>query len=567
MADNTNNSLSDLNKDGKRHFNRLLKDDEIRGRQKSKSDNDVLSAENTALTSKVQSSKDNSVKDELTNKINTNNSTIQKNNSITVDKDGNQTNNATFDLALKTGNNPASLFDRDAMIDYGRYINTDGSVKSEWKEYLSEVNEQGDISFKLNSNIKKINEPVFFKDSSLFDSNSDFSNEGLSIDNLISWSEKYPALQLRYQDFVYCKKLGYYPNNRLIILRRFKGGVPDNIFDYYRKDSSKLQYTQPLSTMITWLNPEDDIIDMTFNEGWVDYNKGFIETIKQNILGKTEDNKSPNLKDTFEDMLTSLVIEGSGKITDTTKREDGVPFSRSSIGNPNLIRQAKKKESLKSTLTFDLTFEYELRFINKVDPSIAILDLMSNAMRMGTSESEFRYNMPLFKDAPIVNSLINGDISKFTELFSENIKKFTDAIAEKVVGVIDLVQNSTTSNVVDAGKSVISEGVKYIVSRYREDLKASLAVDTGLPSGVWHVTIGNPKAPIISCGDLIISMSTLTLGKELGYNDFPNSFKVNYKLDSARPRGRNELIRIFNSGRGRLYVYPTAKDNPDYDLY
>ena len=57
------------------------------------------------------------------------------------------------------------------------------------------------------------------------------------------------------------------------------------------------------------------------------------------------------------------------------------------------------------------------------------------------------------------------------------------------------------------------------------------------------------------------------LGKELGYNDFPNSFEVEYELESARERGRNELIRIMNSGRGRLYVYPNSTKNPDYDLY
>ncbi|MFM2392693.1 MAG: hypothetical protein RLZZ546_675, partial [Bacteroidota bacterium] len=40
-----------------------------------------------------------------------------------------------------------------------------------------------------------------------------------------------------------------------------------------------------------------------------------------------------------------------------------------------------------------------------------------------------------------------------------------------------------------------------------------------------------------------------------------------YDLQSARPRGRNELIRIFNSGRGRLYVYKQPTLNPDYDMY
>ncbi len=559
MAENTNNSLSDLSNDGNNKFNRLLKDSDITKLSANQDTNASLDTENNGLRSKLQGAKNNTEKNQLTSKIENNTNKINNNTNVSTSPTG-----FDFDSNL-------SLFDRDAMIDYGRYLNADGSVKSNWKEYNKSNDEY------LLNNTAKINSPVLFKDNSLFSNsnNPDFSNEGLSIPKLITWSEKYPALQLRYQDFVYCKKLGYYPNNRLIILRRFKGGVPDNLFDYYRKDTAKVEFTQPLSTMITWLNPEDEIIDMEFNENWESYNSSFISTIKNSInsmLKKDTSSDGINVPtEGFEDLITSLSLDAFSNVNKNFKREDGVPYTRSSLGNPNLINKAMRRKTggdgLESNISFSLKFEYELRYINKIDPSIALLDLMSNAMRMGTSESEFKYNIPFLKESDLIKGFVNGDISKATEMFEKNIKKFTDDLSKNLT---DIINNTKTlvKNTVDKGASgLLKNSVEYIVSRYREDLKASLSVDTGLPSGVWHVTIGNPKAPIISCGDLIISNSRLKLGKELGYNDFPNSFEITYDLQSARPRGRNELIRIFNSGRGRLYVYKQPTLNPDYDLY
>ena len=94
-----------------------------------------------------------------------------------------------------------------------------------------------------------------------------------------------------------------------------------------------------------------------------------------------------------------------------------------------------------------------------------------------------------------------------------------------------------------------------------------MAAETGLPSGIWHITMGNPKSPIISCGDLILSSSELKLGRELGFNDFPNEFSVEYTLESARERGRDELERIFNAGKGRVYTYLDSENNSDYGIY
>jgi hypothetical protein len=557
MAENnpTNNSLSDIGKQQK-GFNTMLSEDKIYENTQSN-----LEKENSLLEGRQQVSSSDFEKNILNSKITKNKELIETNK---IDKPKTNTDKNDIDV------NNKSLFDRDAMIDYARYINADenGSVSPNWREYLK----NGDKY--IVNNERKINEVVPFKDSSLL--NNNFSNEGLSIDKLITWSEKYPALQLRYQDFVYCKRLGYYPNNRLIILRRFKGGVPDNLFDYYRRDTSKLKYTQPLATMITWASPDEDFIDsISFNEGWEEHSSSIFETVKAILnnekAGKTDESM-------LGDMLTSVLIE-TLKTPDTT-REDGVPYTRAMTGNPNLIKTSKKriinksgensKNGLNSKISFNVSFEYELRFINNIDPSIAMLDLIGNALRMGTSESEFAYNMPYYKDSTLIKAISNGDTAKLGQMMVEDIKKLTDDLTKNLTEMLTSAGKSIKINFETLTKTAtdtITKAAGYITSRYREELKAAISSDTGLPSGIWHITYGNPKAPIISCGDLIVNSSSITLGKELGYNDFPNSFTVKYTLDTARERGKNEIIRIFNSGRGRLYVYPQAKDNPDYDLY
>ena len=570
---NTNNSLSDLNNAGYQ-FNTMLNDADINSAQKNNQQTANTNNQQTAtaLQTKQQSAANDTEKTDIQTGV-ANKTNLTQNNTTQSDPFG----------------GVQSLFDRSAMIDYARYVLPNGNIFANWIEYKHFTPNDPTTPFVVN-NTAPINEPVSYKDSSLFPStsiNPNFSNEGLSLNNLISWSEKYPSLQLRYQDFVYCKKLGYFPNNRLIILRRFKGGVPDNLFDYYNTSTSKVQYTQPLATMITWLEPNEEIMEMSFNEVWEDHHDSFLNVLKNSKekmipkpakKGSGSGNESDaGLSNTFEDLATALTLQGLLKNNKDLIKENGVPYTRSDIGNPNLVTEASKRktngEGLESEIRFTLKFEYEMRYINKIDPGIAMLDLLANAMRMGTSESEFRYNIPFLKNNDTLKALINGDIAKFTQTFTVNIQNLTKSLSNTLSSFITnntsitTLSNTSTNDVATAIKAVATDALAYIISRYREDLKAALAADTGLPSGIFHLTVGNPKSPFISCGDLIISNSKLKLGKELGYNDFPNSFEVEYDLRSSRTRGRQEISRIFNAGRGRLYVYPNAKNNPDFDLY
>ena len=67
---------------------------------------------------------------------------------------------------------------------------------------------------------------------------------------------------LRPADFAYLKNLGVYPNNRLVIARRFATPTEPNIMV---KDKGLGSY----STLVTWFGNDDDIpVTITFGEKW-----------------------------------------------------------------------------------------------------------------------------------------------------------------------------------------------------------------------------------------------------------------------------------------------------------
>ena len=65
--------------------------------------------------------------------------------------------------------------------------------------------------------------------------------------------------QLRATDFAYLKDIGVYPNNRLMIARRFTKPHLDNIF-------GKVDKSLVMATMISWKPQTDNFLEIQFGE-------------------------------------------------------------------------------------------------------------------------------------------------------------------------------------------------------------------------------------------------------------------------------------------------------------
>jgi hypothetical protein len=71
----------------------------------------------------------------------------------------------------------------------------------------------------------------------------------------------------------------------------------------------------------------------------------------------------------------------------------------------------------------------------------------------------------------------------------------------------------------------------------------------GIPTGNWHLTVGNPMNPIMRIGDLVVRDCTMTFGEELGPDDFPIEMKFVITLSPTKPRNSGDIRRTFNTGR------------------
>jgi hypothetical protein len=91
------------------------------------------------------------------------------------------------------------------------------------------------------------------------------------------------------------------------------------------------------------------------------------------------------------------------------------------------------------------------------------------------------------------------------------------------------------------------------VSKYKVQLLGVVNSLTGSPSAPWHVTVGNPKKPIFSSGDMVCTSVVVTMGRILAFNDLPSSIKIEFTLSNARSLGAQEIFNRFNTGKARTY--------------
>ncbi len=400
---------------------------------------------------------------------------------------------------------------------------------------------------------------------------NDDSND-LSIRSIIDHCAKYPSMKLEYAHFAYLKNLGVYPNNRLIIARRFASGVANDLTQVSGN---------PISTLVSYFSDVEDIFSIKFNEEYTDADGGFEQIL--NDIGDdifSGDNSGVKLGGMVKKAFDMIPLPGlmEGVQLEVMKNMglagEGQGYGKSPYGNPNIIREAKRRKvlgkgeagsGLAASFTIKMVVEYEQKFINGVDPTLVYMDLLQNALTFGTSDAYFQYSAAFATGVTgIIKDLISGNIDGIIKAITQFIDSLITAM-QKVVGelldkLIDPPQEEekVDKSVIGKVQSAIGEIFKAtygtIISKYKIRLIGVANALTGSPSAPWHVTIGNPKKPIFSSGDLLCTDVTLTLGKTLAFNDLPSSIKLEINLSNARNLGAQEIFNRFNTGRGRSYT-------------
>ena len=381
--------------------------------------------------------------------------------------------------------------------------------------------------------------------------------------------------ELSFLDFAYLKDVGVYPNNRLMIARRFDTPQLDNIM-YTKQDPND----EPLVTLISWKPVGKDFINISFGEKWVDVGDGSFTSILDSIgkdfkiepLGKYLEgggNAIP-LPGATETLQRKFLV-GLGILKDSDNQKNQIPE-----GNPNLIKEAKMRQLVTAgdpgaglSCGIKITMEciWEQKYIQGIDPTLAWMDILSMVTRFGTSTSQ-SYGLSEGLSSGVQNLLKNPDtmikkglialkkgisdvIIKIKEIFTKSSSNNTPSSAEEIKNKDDSVIEKLTGGL----KSITNDIINTIVRKYRERIIGITNALTGLPSTPWHITVGNPLRPIFCSGDMYTTNVELKLGSDLSFNDLPTTIEASFTLENARPLGLQEIMAKFNSGYLRVLSY------------
>jgi hypothetical protein len=406
------------------------------------------------------------------------------------------------------------------------------------------------------------------------------------------------AAALRPSDFAYLKNLGVYPNNRLIVCRRFGGPQIDNIFGIK---------SNPIVVLISWRIPGEDFLDISFGEQWEAAQADFTDIV--NGIGQDILKMSP-LGGAGGEMFSAIPLPGwSETLTRIVLAKIGVyeknaGGDRLPAGNPNLIKEAKRRKTvaqgeagsgLDCKVQIKVTVEYEQKFISGIDPTIVYMDILQNALRFGTSPSD-NYGLRgefgtdiiaavknpkilLNKVVGALRDAINEVKATVMKFFQEFVDEAAAASAEADAAVaaggeeedpeesgkpdpaeLQKEADEKKKAAEDAKKGsdlfttffdTIGSALSKTVNKYEQAVKGVVYALTGMASTPWHVTIGNPLRPIFCSGDMYTTSVQLTMGSTLAFNDLPANIKIDFTLENARPWGLQEIMAKFNTGNVR----------------
>lgn len=253
---------------------------------------------------------------------------------------------------------------------------------------------------------------------------------------------------------------------------------------------------------------------------------------------------------------------------------------------------------------FTLNFSYKLRAYDNINPKSAFLDLLGNILtvtyRKGTfwgGKSEILGAKPNKAGWQKYNNVLKGlsdaggDLWKnIFHLEGANTDGLLNALSQFGSSLLDIIKgtgmdigggasramqtakdflsgNITANEVMGKVKTSVQAGAQKAADLNlgqvmmgsiknklgRPALYAFDSLLTGAKVGLWHVTIGNPKNPIATFGNLIMTNAKITHSGPLGFDDFPTDLHVSVTLKHAMSRDATEISKMYTKGQNGIY--------------
>jgi hypothetical protein len=426
--------------------------------------------------------------------------------------------------------------------------------------------------------------PLSFREPEIIHKNDVYD---ISTANIIEKLGRIDAMKLKWSDFAYCRDYGVYPNNRLVICRRFPNPVLD--------DLTGSGLPEPMTTLVSWMGEDVDLLNFNFGEVWTEAEASFTKILdnagddiglcKIGIkLGTDVFAKGGNILPLpgATEILQRKILESIGIVG-----EGGGEILPS--GTPNLIKEAKQRKlvadgsagsGLKGKFTVTVKCAWEQKFISGVDPTFIYYDILRTVLSFGGSDAVFylgkKSNLGGLGD--VLNNMLTNPaaiITKVINALTESILTLSQTILDTISSVRAGLEKNKES---DGGNpapetdpqsqilgalgdvaNIVKTFSDTLIQKYKVVILGVVSALTGLPSTPWHVTIGNPLRPILVSGDMLCGDVTVNLGKQLSFNDLPSYIECNFTLTSARELGIDEIFEKLSNGGLRI-----SEDAPSY---
>jgi hypothetical protein len=158
--------------------------------------------------------------------------------------------------------------------------------------------------------------------------------------------------------------------------------------------------------------------------------------------------------------------------------------------------------------------------------------------------SEVFYNIA----ASRVDKMLTSGIALVSQGADAALSGLTSFITGDNASILASIQNPNDPKYAQLRDAIQIELTKALAGTFPGFVQQRANVGN-IPTGNWHLTIGNPMNPIMRIGDLVVKSCELTFGEELGADDFPIDMAFKVVLGPTKPRDGRDIRKTFNAGR------------------
>ena len=389
-----------------------------------------------------------------------------------------------------------------------------------------------------------------------------------------------------YSDFMYCKYLGRVPNNHLITLRRYAIPVTDYVTPYGDPAIRKIRGTtpgspvqttvgdaggSPMGTMVTWLgtpgNEIGEILKYNFSMPFKSVDAKFendgspggmaIDRTSKGSVGKSIGAAlgDQTVRTVMRTITPGIIKHNANYDTsypgpnyEAHKAYAGVDMIKSIY-----VRDGEKGLQFKHS--FKLTFDYELKSYDGINGKQAMLDLLGNVLSTCYTSGDFwpgayRHTAGGNSMQPLSSLECmqqHGTFSGYVKAFQHDFQTIKGKVQQAVKDPI-----GTLMNLLDNLGGMLLGGELVEAPHQMQQAVNSLLSDAAV--GFWHITVGNPCAPILCMGNMIMTDCQVEHYGPLGIDDFPTGLRVTCTFEHGKPRDKRLIERMYIGGNDRIYM-------------